>query len=178
MSVRLREVRDDELPAVGALHYHSRVAAYRGFLPAEALSFGSPEALGEWWSERFRWERDTHRLTVAVDGDTIVGFTYVGPSEEPETAELYAIHVDPAHVGTGVGRELMVSALAGLAKHGDRAVLWVLDGNDRARRFYEEGGWAADGTIRAAPMGGTETRQLRYSRSLAAEPGGRERVTS
>jgi ribosomal protein S18 acetylase RimI-like enzyme len=166
MTVRLRGVREADLPVVGALHYHSRVAAYRGFLSAEALAFGSPEALGEWWAERFRWERDTHEMTVAEDGATITGFTYVGPSEQAGTAELYAIHVDPAHIGTGIGRELMVDALTRLARHGDRAVLWVLEGNERARRFYAWGGWAPDGVTRDAPMGGEQARQLRYSRSL------------
>jgi hypothetical protein len=47
---------------------------------------------------------------------------------------------------------------------GDHAVLWVLEGNARARRFYERGGWFADGTSRDEAMGGEPTHQLRYSR--------------
>ncbi|GAA3347649.1 hypothetical protein GCM10020358_63200 [Amorphoplanes nipponensis] len=99
--------------------------------------------MGEWWAERWKWERDTHRLTVATDGATLAGFSYVGPSEEDGVAELYAIHADPAYVGAGVGRALMLDALPALARLGDRAVLWVLTANTRARRFYERGGWAA-----------------------------------
>ena len=151
---------------VGALHYRSRVAAYQGFLSSEALNFGSPEALGEWWTERFRWERDTHDLTVATDGEAVIGFTYIGPSEDPGVAELYAIHVDPAHIGAGVGRQLMINALESLATRGDKAVLWVLEDNERARHFYEKGGWTADGITRDAPMGGEKTHQLRYARSV------------
>jgi ribosomal protein S18 acetylase RimI-like enzyme len=166
MSVQLRPADDDDLAAVGALHYHSRVSAYREILSPEALNYGSPEAMGEWWIERYRWERDTHRMTVAVDGDKIVGFTYVGPSGDENVAELYAIHVDPAHVGAGAGRDLMIDAMKTMARLGDRAVLWVLDGNTRAQEFYAKGGWERDGVTRAAPMGGEETRQLRYSRSL------------
>ena len=91
----------------------------------------------------------------------MVGFTYLGPSEEPGVPELYAIHVDPAYVGTGVGRLLMIDALEHL---GERArVLWVLEGNARARRFYERGGWALDGTTRDVPMGGETAHQLRYA---------------
>jgi ribosomal protein S18 acetylase RimI-like enzyme len=160
MTVHLRTGNDLDLAQVGALHYRSRVAAYAGFLTAEALNFGSPAALGEWWSERRRWEQDTHRLTVAVTGNTVVGFTYLGVSEVPGATELYAIHVDPEHVGTGVGKLLMVDALEHL---GDWALLWVLEGNTRARRFYERGGWAADGTTREEPMGGEMTLQLRYA---------------
>jgi len=170
MTVVLRTANEDDLLAVGGLHYRSRAAAYRDLLPPEALTFGSAWALGEWWAERFRWERETHRLTVAERDATIIGFTYLGPSDEPGVVELYAIHVEPDRVGTGIGRDLMADASPHL---GERAVLWVLDGNERARRFYERAGWFADGLTRAAPIGGRTTRQVRYSR----RSGGRERVT-
>jgi len=160
VTVLLRTGDEFDLVEVGALHYRSRAQAYRDFVPPEALTFGSPAALGEWWSERWKWERDTHRLTVATGGDRIVGFTYLGPSEEPGVTELGAIHVEPALMGSGVGRLLMVDALRHL---GERAVLWVIEGNDRARRFYERGGWAFDGTARDAPIGGVDIHQLRYS---------------
>ena len=62
-------------------------------------------------------------IAQEVDGGAIVGFTYLGPSEVPDVMELGAIHVDPAYVGSGVGRQLMCDALPHL---GDRAVLWVL----------------------------------------------------
>ena len=161
MTALLRPGADSDLLAIGALHYRSRAAAYADILSPAALSFGSASAMGEWWAERWKWEQDTHRLTVAADGSEIVGFSYVGPSVDEGVRELYAIHVDPRFVGGGVGRLLMVDALAHL---GDRAVLWVLEGNARARRFYERGGWFADGTTRNEAMGGETTHQLRYSR--------------
>ena len=164
MTVRLRTANDLDMPAVGALHHRSRASAYAGLVAPEALTFGSEEALGEWWAERRRWEADTHRLTVAVAGTGIVGFSYLGPSEDEGVTELYAIHVLPGHVGTGVGRALMDDALTHL---GPRAVLWVLEGNKRARWFYEKAGWSADGATREAPMGGELTHQLRYAWTAA-----------
>jgi GNAT superfamily N-acetyltransferase len=167
--ITLRAAHDDDLDAIGALHYRSRIDAYSGFLPPAALDFGSPAAMAEWWTERWRWERDDHRLTVAVDGDRIAGFSYLGPSGDPGVMILNALHADPAYVGRGVGKQLMVDALAHL---GDRAVLWVLEGNERARRFYARGGWAPDGTRRVEQWGGVPVVQLRY-----AWPGRRERAT-
>jgi len=167
MGVLLRTGEDFDLVAVGAVHYRSRVAAYAHILSDATLGGGSAEAFGEWWSERWRWEQDTHRLTVADQAGEVVGFTYVGPSETDGAVELYAIHVDPALVGAGVGRELMVNALKQLAElGGDRAVLWVLEANDRARTFYERGGWAPDGATRVEAVGGEPVPQLRYSRAL------------
>jgi hypothetical protein len=49
---------------------------------------------------------------------------------------------------------------------GERAVLWVLEDNERARRFYDRGGWSADGETRVEPIGGEPVKQLRYSRPL------------
>ena len=172
MTVLLRPAADDDLLRIGALHFHSRATAYASILSPGALAYGSPESMGEWWAERWKWERETHRLTVAVDGATLAGFTYLGPSEQDGVAELSAIHADPAYVGTGVGLLLMRDALPALALIGDRAVLWVLAANDRARRFYERGGWVADGVTRTEAIGGEPVPQVRYGRRVAGVAGG------
>ena len=165
--MRLRTARDPDLRAVGGVHLRSRAAAYAHILAPETLAGGSAEALGEWWTERWKWERETHRLTVADDDGEIVGFTYVGPSETEGAVELYAIHVVPELVGTGVGRQLMVNALEQLRQiGGERAVLWVLERNERARRFYDRGGWRPDGETRVEAVNGEPVPQLRYSREL------------
>ena len=181
MSVLLRTAEDFDLYGVGAVHQRSRAAAYAGILSPETLAMRSAEAFGEWWSERWKWEKDTHRLTVADAGGEVVGFTYVGPSETPGAVELYGIHVAPEHVGTGLGRRLMINALAQLTAlardsevGGDRAVLWVLEDNAVARRFYDRGGWTADGATRLEPVNGEPVAQLRYTHALS---GGREHAT-
>lgn len=161
MDVVLRAGSDADLPAIGALHHRSRTDAYAHIL-ADAGAGPSAAAMAAWWSERWTWEQETHRLTVAERDGEIVGFTYVGPSETPGAVELYAIHVDPRHIGTGVGRRLMVDALDQL-RGGERAVLWVLEENSRARRFYERGGWQPDGATRTEAVSGQPVPQLRYS---------------
>jgi GNAT superfamily N-acetyltransferase len=169
VSVSLRPATADDLAAVGALHYRSRFDAYRDILPEPALAAISPEMMGAWWTERWSWERETHLLTVAERDGGLAGFSYVGPYEqdEPGLGELYAIHLDPPEVGRGVGRLLMIDALTTLRRGGwPRAALWVLAGNARARRFYERGGWAADGVERDDTVGRAVTRMVRYTRPL------------
>jgi GNAT superfamily N-acetyltransferase len=62
---------------------------------------------------------------------------------------LEALYVAPPAWGTGVADRLHDAAVAELRARGvDRARLWVLEENHRARRFYERHGWAADGTSR------------------------------
>lgn len=166
VSFAIRPVIDAELPEVGRLHHRSRTAAYAALLSADDLDAVPAEAMAQWWVERWSYERDTHRLAVAGPAGQIVGFSYTGPSETPGAVELYAIHVDPAHVGTGVGRALMAGAHADLAALGGgtaRSVLWVLAGNGRARRFYERDGWTPDGAVRVEPVGAALVEQLRYT---------------
>lgn len=62
---------------------------------------------------------------------------------------LEALYVLPAAWGTGQADELHGAAVAQLRRSGvEHARLWVLEGNARARRFYERHGWTADGTSR------------------------------
>jgi GNAT superfamily N-acetyltransferase len=62
--------------------------------------------------------------------------------------EIVAIYLLPAQWGRGLGRELMDASLAELRGWGfTSALLWVLEGNVRARRFYESGGWQTDGAV-------------------------------
>jgi GNAT superfamily N-acetyltransferase len=66
---------------------------------------------------------------------------------------VYAIYVDPEHWSTGAGRALMTAALDYLTASGPRPVrLWALDGNERARRFYERCGFVADGAVGSHPV--------------------------
>jgi ribosomal protein S18 acetylase RimI-like enzyme len=79
-------------------------------------------------------------------------------------AELYSIHVDPALVRQGIGRALMAHATADLQQREYRlATLWVLQTNERARRFYETLGWSPDGATKTDASRGFDLREVRYA---------------
>ncbi|MEU4639087.1 GNAT family N-acetyltransferase [Micromonospora sp. NPDC023814] len=169
MTVTLRPATAADLMPVGALHQRSRVAAYASFVPPEALAEPGPDAMGRYWVERWGWERDDHRMTVAERDGRLVGFSYLGPDDEgdPATGLLNALHLDPAERGRGTGRALMVDALDAMRSRGwSRAVLWVLASNAHARRFYERGGWVRTRTARDEHLGPVVVPQLRYDRPL------------
>jgi hypothetical protein len=46
------------------------------------------------------------------------------------------------------------------------AILWVLDTNDRARRFYALAGWADDGARKTDGSRGFDITEVRYRRTL------------
>lgn len=82
----------------------------------------------------------------------------IGPEGDRAVGEVHAIHVAPEVRGRGVGTVLLVAALEAMRSPGvRRAVLWVLDGNTTARRFYERQGWVWDGTRVERPLGASRT---------------------
>lgn len=116
-------------------------------------------------SRRESWNRwrfsPGHRLAVAVesapdgDGERIVGFASYGPERERADgftgrAELYAFYLHPDVWGTGVASDLLEHTEQRFRAEGfGTAVLWVLDDNPRARRFYERHGWEPTGAAAA-----------------------------
>ena len=100
-----------------------------------------------------------HRLAVAVTGDggddgngeRVIGFSSYGPERERARgftgrAELYALYLHPDAWGSGAGAALIEHTEERCRAEGfETAVLWVLDDNPRARRFYERHGWVPTG---------------------------------
>ncbi len=136
-------------------------AAYAHALPFEQLQALSIEEAVE---RHRRWPP----TFVAEHGGQIVGFVSVGSSRDPDTdAELFAIYVLPEHWGTGVGRTLIESGEEELRTLGhEEAILWVLDDNPRARRFYELAGWSVDGAAREIRIFGFDISEVRYAKRL------------
>lgn len=147
--------------------------AYRGQLPDDLLDAlpAEIEQRTAFWERTVRGAatRRRHQL-VALDGDRVVGFVTFGPQEpvdDPNVGELYAIYLDPSYWGRGYGRALFSAAERGLKEDGyAAAMLWVLETNARARRFYEIAGWIADGGKRTEHRGDVELREVCYRREL------------
>ncbi len=150
---------------VARVQVRSWQSAYRGLIDQAYLDGLTPE----FFAGRYTFGRVGLRLpstVVAVDGPAIRGLATTGLCSEmefPNFGELMAIYVDPAHARTGIGRLLMAAARERLRRLGVAgAVLWVLDGNLGARRFYERDGWRFDGACRTETFGDTPVRQVRY----------------
>jgi ribosomal protein S18 acetylase RimI-like enzyme len=112
------------------------------------------------------WQRalsnDEIAVFVAERGGQVIGFASVGASRERDgEGEVYAIYVHPDAWGSGAGPQLMREARAWLRERFPAAILWVLEDNPRARRFYEREGWTAD-AHRIDVVAGVEVPEVRY----------------
>jgi len=168
--LEIRPVEPADLPRVAAIHVDSWRAAYRGLIPDEILDSLSVESRVAAW-EKWLANPDS-RIWVAVRGDRTVGFSRLRPATESDGpadfAEVSHLYLDPSDYASGVGAPLFERALEFARAHPHQGVvLWVLERNTRARRFYERRGFAADGARQSRPEWlGEGVYQVRYRMQL------------
>ena len=161
----VRRARPDDAGAIAKVHLQTWREAYEHVFGAERLAAESIDARLAMW-ERVLAAGLSDVFVAADDG--IVGFVSTGASRDADAeAELYAIYVLPRAWGTEAAAALMRAAVAamGVRATGD-AVLWVLEDNPRARRFYEREGWALDGERKEDEYLGLRVAEVRYRIAL------------
>jgi GNAT superfamily N-acetyltransferase len=171
VSFELRSPGLDDVDALGEMHVAAWQAGYRGLLPDAYLDGLRAEDRAEWWVEVLsRKQRDADVLQVAAIDGRARGFVVAGPSRGDDAAgqgEVFARNVHPAAWGSGVGSALLTVAQTGLGEAGfEQAVLWVVPGNVRARRFSEHAGWSDDDARRVEQVHEVGIEEVRYGRSL------------
>jgi GNAT superfamily N-acetyltransferase len=133
----IRAARPDDAETLFAIHRESAMTAYVEIFPPDQYSFPDSE-MREVWARALR-DGDKSAL-IAERAGSPVGFATVSPGW------LRNLFVLPAEWGRGAGPALHDEAVALLRGHGAAtAQLWVLEANERARRFYEARGWRDDG---------------------------------
>jgi RimJ/RimL family protein N-acetyltransferase len=167
----LRPEQPEDAYAVALAHIAAWQRGYAGILPDYAFTEDDPpsESYVEAWAQRRRErlanpELALETLVVAVDS-TIVGHITYGRSGADTTrpiGQVWSCYVHPEKWGTGVADALMRAALDALPYR--EVGLWVLAGNQRARRFYHRHGFRPDGVRRRHQLNTTSTDvpEVRY----------------
>ena len=168
VTVRLATAGDAD--AIGRVQVESWRAAYTGLLPDEAVAGFDVAARQRLWREGLGRQPGPGSATFVVEeGGEVIGFASVGASREAEgerEGELYAIYLHPSCWGRDIGKALLLRAEESLRGSGFRgAVLYVLEGNERAERFYRSAGWEQDGSKVDEFQGATVT-EVRYRKRL------------
>jgi ribosomal protein S18 acetylase RimI-like enzyme len=165
----VRHATTADADAIGRVQVETWRIAYADLLPQETIDSFDVSARQAMWREGLgRIARPGSATFVALVDDEVVGFATVGASHSEDGAgELYAIYVDPAYWGHGAGRALIERSEASLRESGfPNALLWVIEGNERAERFYRDAGWERDGEEKDVFQGATVT-ELRYRKRLS-----------
>jgi GNAT superfamily N-acetyltransferase len=154
----IRGAGPDEAETLAAIQRDASLAALGHIFPPELYPFPL-EAVQERWQDALADGEIT--ILVAEEEGALVGVA--GCRSE----WLDGLYVRPEWWSRGVGRGLHDDVLARLRDRGSPLCnLWVLEHNDRARRFYERLGWAENGDSRVVPFPPNPT-DLGYSIALA-----------
>jgi ribosomal protein S18 acetylase RimI-like enzyme len=164
MPVAVRRATARDVETIAAIHVAAWLAAYTLLLPPEVLSSITLESRLVQWTRITGNPVSRTRVWVAEDRGEIAGFASAGPTtDDPSVAELYTLYLAPQQIGQGFGAALLRRATEDLLAEGFlSAVLWVLEGNARARTFYERHGWVEDDRREDEELG----LELRYRRAL------------
>lgn len=165
-----RAVRADA-SEIARIHVAATRSAYRGIYTDAYLESLSVEDRARAWAA----ERKGHlaiddpdlAVFVAIADERMVGFADIGAAPSPDFprhAALYAVYLDPDHIGRGIGQALWRSCVDHAKKRGfDGIIAEVLSRNVQARAFYERmGAHPLPATEMLIETGGTKEKVITY----------------
>lgn len=163
--MEIRELREtDDRLAVSRIYEESWKFAYQGIIPQTYLD-SIPAGL---WAANL--DQGGRRSLVLEEGGRLLGTSSVGLSRWPDypgLGEVVSLYLLPEYIGRGYGGPLLEAAVETLAEQGFRDVLlWVLEENRRARRFYEKHGFRSAGVFMEQETGGKLLQEVLYRRHI------------
>jgi ribosomal protein S18 acetylase RimI-like enzyme len=167
--VTIRRAVPGDADQLSEVHVRTWQIAYAGLIPQAVLDSLDILARAANWRRILESTARPRtgpqgRTWVALEGEELIGFSSSGPARDddaPWPLELWALYVHPRRHGSGAGGLLADAAIGDLP-----AYLWVLDGNDRAIRFYEKIGFAFDGARKDERHGGVVLHERRMVRGI------------
>lgn len=151
---------------IAEVHVLSWQQAYAGLISADYLAALSVDGREIAWREAV--VKGAPQLLVAIADGRVAGFVAFGPSRDkdaaPGVAEVWALYLAPSCWSQGTGCALWLAALERIRAEACSSVsLWVLAGNERARRFYAAAGFEPEpASMREFTIGGARVSELRY----------------
>lgn len=159
MEIRFLNTNDDPLE-ISNIYEQSWKYAYKNIIPQDYLD-SIPSG---------RWANGVNkngRKDLAVfENGSLAGTASICASrweKHREFGEIVSIYLLPEYMGKGIGRILLQRCIKELQKLGyDKILLWVLEENYRARRFYEKNGFVCSGEYMSDNIGGKDLREVMY----------------
>jgi ribosomal protein S18 acetylase RimI-like enzyme len=165
--VVLRPERLEDAAETAAAHLAAYRAGHAGLMPQQRLAGLDVQV----WAQQRRQrliepDTDIHTLVADADGTIVGHITYGHDPSDPAhpVGRIWACYLHPDRWGSGIADSMMRAALAAIGE--DTVRLWVLEGNNRAARFYQRYGFLPDGTRGMYRPAGSDDAfpMLRYTR--------------
>lgn len=171
--MEIRKATIEDAACISRIFWESWQRGYHGLICQGYLDGLRPDH----WKAFFeaRLQPGVLEALVAMAGPEPAGAAAYGAfipptgSQGPARADGYiqALYVRPAYMGQGFGSALLQAAEEGLRAMGyGTAFLYVLDTNEKARRFYERQGYRWNGEQLACQVGEQALTDLCYEKPL------------
>ncbi|MDR1159402.1 MAG: GNAT family N-acetyltransferase [Syntrophomonadaceae bacterium] len=150
---------------MGFIHSKSWQAAYRGIIPDNVVDDFLPEKRAAIFQKVITTNPEEYYLFKVDDIPAGIGSLYKNYEENMDETEgeIYSIYFHPDFWGTLATHKAVEFCLDRLKELGfKRIVIWVLQDNIRARKFYEKHGFTLDGAQQILEIG-KPLVEVRYS---------------
>lgn len=164
IDLTIRPATLNDAPALADIYRCSWLAAYDGLIPDDAIrdvNSGRDDGCRKMLADPSSgWHFLALRENIPVG---LVSLCRCRNEAASMSGEIRALYLRPEYWRYGYGAKLLKFAEQTLKASGfDHTVLWVLQSNLRARRFYEANGFFFDGASKHVTIG-TLLTELRYS---------------
>lgn len=160
--MQIRRMTESDRAELNELYLASWKAGYKGLLPQDFLDGLTAER----WEGKFLDEGSF----VAVEDGKIVAHCHARAADEPKMrrwGEIHTMYTHPDYWKRGYGSAVFEQAEKWLSESGfDDVYLYVLEGNERAKRFYNAHGYLPNGDTLCCDIGGVIVTDYRYVKRL------------
>lgn len=163
--VSVRPAHPEDAERIASVQLATWAEAYSTLLPPIDVPLVQVAAV--WLNAIEAAPSPEHRVLVALDRHELVGFASSTPSDEPRTAELTALLVEPRWGRRGHGSRLLAAAVEHWRRDGVTVGQhWAFEKDAVVIGFLESAGWAFDGIGRALDTGPRLVHQRRLHTRL------------
>ena len=137
----IRKVKYEDIEQIVDINIKDWKKVYKGIIDDEILNNLNREEKIKKWREHY----NIGNVIVAEENGTILGYCRYDDNAIYENtdidSEIIAIYVDCDKLGNGIGRKLIEYVKKDLKnKNKTKMVIWCLEKNQNARKFYEKMG--------------------------------------
>lgn len=167
MNRLIRYANLDDSGILGKIHSESSLVSFKNIIPDYILD---DVFSAERRSKTFIRELSggSPKTAIIFEGNEPAGLLSFGKcrygDNDKSWIEIWRVYVIPKFWGSGIAKALMEWGINQILKENYTKIeLWVLEGNTRARNFYEKMGFKHDNTFQIVDMD-KELKELRYIR--------------
>ena len=163
----IRKMNEADCKAIGELYSAAWRKGYKGLIPQELLDKITPEKYEV--RSRVNGFLDDGSF-VAVEDGRVVAHCHARAADEPKMrgwGEIHTLYTHPDHWRLGYGAAVLGRAEEWLIDQGfNNVYLYVLDGNERAERFYKAQGYLPNMDTLCCDLGGVIVTDNRFVKQL------------